>query len=284
MDRWYDNPMHDPFSLERDGARTGALLVHGFTGSPADVRALGEAVHEVGIDAHALMLPGMAREITRLNDMTGAIWRDAVETEWERITSRYERTVLVGYSLGGALATLAAVSRPPDLLVLIAPLTRLPVRATELLPIGKYLIRGVNVYGKIDWSDERIHDWYRKVRPDIDTRDPETQRHFREEAAFSTRMLDEMRALLVDVRRAAGKITVPALVVHGTEDGVVIPRFTRQFAMKLGGQVVYREMPGDHYLPLQWLGAWPYLRLVVQDELRRWQESRPAGTRTSPAR
>jgi carboxylesterase len=278
MDRWYDNPMHDPFSLERAGNTSGALLVHGFTGSPADVRALGEAVHEVGIDAHALMLPGMAREITRLNDMTGAIWRDAVETEWERITSRYERTVLLGYSLGGALATLAAVSRPPDLLVLIAPLTRLPVRATELLPLGKYLIRGVNVYGKIDWSDERIHDWYRKVRPDIDTRDPETQRLFREEAAFSTRMLDEMRALLVDVRRAAGKITVPALVVQGTEDGVVFPRFTRQFAMKLGGQIVYREMPGDHYLPLKWLGAWPYLRVVVQDELRRWLESRPGNT------
>jgi carboxylesterase len=278
MDRWYDNPMHDPFSLERAGSTAGALLVHGFTGSPADVRALGEAVHEVGIDAHALMLPGMARDIVRLNDMTGAIWRESVETAWERVASRYERTVLVGYSLGGALAALAAVSRPPDLLVLIAPLTRLPVRATELLPVGKYLIKGVNIYGKIDWSDERIHEWYRKVRPDIDTRDPETQRLFREEAAFSTRMLDEMRALLVDVRRSVAKITVPVVVVQGIDDTVVFPRFTRQFVMKLGGQLVYREMPGDHYLPLQWLSAWPYLQTVVRDELQRWMESRPAAT------
>jgi carboxylesterase len=271
LDTWYRDPAHAPFELIRDGgSEVGALLVHGFTGSPYDVRPLGEAFHEIGIDAHGIMLPGMARDIMRLNEMTGNIWREAVNEAWERVSSRYQRTILLGYSLGGALATLAAVERAPDLLVLVAPLTRLPVRGAALLPIGKYVIRDVNIYGKVDWSDERVHDWYRKVRPDIDTRDPETQRLFREEAAFSTRMLDEMRALLVDVRRVAPKVTSPAFVVQGTEDRVVFPRYTRTQVMKLGGQVVYREMPGDHYLPLQWVSAWPHLKRTVQHELREW--------------
>lgn len=274
MDSWYSSPVHDPFSfVDEAGAETGALLVHGFTGSPYDVRPLGEAVHEIGIDAHGIMLPGMARDIMRLNEMTGDTWLDAVNAAWEEVRSRYDRAVLLGYSLGGALATLAAVERPPDLLVLVAPLSRLPVRTASLLPIGKYVIKDVNIYGKVDWSDERVHEWYRKVRPDIDTRDPETQRLFREEAAFSTRMLDEMRSLLVDVRRAAPRVTIPAFVVQGTEDRVVLPRYTRQQVMKLGGQVVYREMPGDHYLPLQWMPSWPHLKVAVQDEVRAWLEA-----------
>lgn len=275
MDSWYSSPVHAPFAfVDDEEAEIGALLVHGFTGSPYDVRPLGEALHEIGIDAHGMMLPGMARDIMRLNDMTGEIWRRAVSEEWQRVSSQYLRTVLVGYSLGGALAMLAALDHPPDFLVLIAPLTRLSARGVSLLPIGKYVVKDVNIYGKVDWSDERVHDWYRKVRPDIDTRDPETQRLFREEAAFSTRMLDEMRALLVEVRRAAPRVTVPTYVLQGTDDRVVLPRYTREQVMKLGGQVVYREMPGDHYLPLQWMPSWPRLKLVVQDELRRWMAAK----------
>lgn len=271
MHTWYANPVHEPFAFTRDGNDwAGALLVHGFTGSPYDVRALGNAVHDVGIDAHGLMLPGMAQDITRLNEMTGAIWREHVNREWERVSARYQRTVLIGYSLGGALAALAAIDRPPDLLILIAPLTRIAVRGISLLPIGKYVLKDVNIYGNIDWSDERVHDWYAKVRPDIDTRDPETQRLFREEAAFSTRMLDEMRGLLVDVRRAAPKLSVPTAIFQGVDDRVVLPAYTRAFAMKLGGRIVYRELPGDHYMPLEWLDGWPLLRGLVTDELRRW--------------
>lgn len=271
MHAWYANPVHEPFSFVGEGNdEVGALLVHGFTGSPYDVRALGTEMHGIGIDAHGLMLPGMAQDIMRLNEMTGRIWRDHVETEWARVASRYRRTVLVGYSLGGTLAVLAAIGRPPDLLMLIAPLTRLAVRGASLLPVGKYVLRDVNIYGNIDWTDERVHDWYAKVRPDIDTRDPETQRLFREEASFSTRMLDEMRGLLADVRRAAPGQEVPTIILQGMHDRVVLPRHTREFAMKIGGRLVYREMPGDHYLPLEWLDGWPDFRGQVMGELQHW--------------
>jgi len=270
MRSWYAAEVHQPFSETREDNRAGALLIHGFTGSPADMRALADEIFAHGIDAHVLRLPGMASDIKRLNDMTGAIWRDAVNRQWRDISARYERTVLVGYSLGGALAILAALERRPDLLVLLAPLSRIADRRAVFLPIIKHVIRSVRPYGGLDWSDARVHNWFRAVRPTIATQDPINQDVLSREATYGTRMLDEMRRLLVVVRRRAPEVTVPTVIIQGDEDEIVLPRDTQRLADRLGGPVRLHSVRGDHYLPLPACGWWPDVRAILRDELDRW--------------
>jgi carboxylesterase len=274
MRSWYQDAIHVPFSLTHDeGASTGAFLVHGFTGSPADMRTLGDTMHTCGIDVHAMVLPGMAGEIDRLNEMTAGIWRDAVRRRWREYAAQYERKVLVGYSMGGALAMLAAIDQPPDLLVLIAPLSRLADRRAMFLPVAKYVMRGVRPYVGLNWGDPRVHEWFDRTRPSMRTRDPINQAVLTQDAVYSARMLDEMRRLLRQTRRMATRVTTPTLIVQGVDDQVVLPRDTRRLVARMGGPVTYREIQGDHYLPLPAFAGWSHLQQVIDGELRAWLNS-----------
>ena len=234
------------------------------------MRVLGDAVYECGIDVHAMVLPGMAGEIDRLNEMTEETWSEAVRRRWREHCSRYERTVLIGYSMGGALSLLAALDRPPDLLVLIAPLTRLTDRRAVFLPIAKYVMRGVRPYAGLNWADPQVHEWFDRTRPSMQTRDPVNQAVLTDDAIYSARMLDQLRRLLRQTRRIASNVTAPSLIVQGIDDRVVLRRDTRHLVARIGGPVTYREIPGDHYLPLPAFDGWSWLRPVVQNELRAW--------------
>jgi carboxylesterase len=271
MRSWYQDAIHLPFSLRHDeGPQTGALLVHGFTGSPADMRTLADTVFACGIDVHAMVLPGMAGEIDQLNNMTSGIWRDAVRRQWRELSAKYERTVLIGYSLGGALSMLAAVDHPPDLLVLIAPLSRLADRRAMFLPLVKYVMRGVRPYVGLNWDDPRVHEWFDRTRPSMQTRDPVNQAVLTQDALYSARMLDQLRRLLRQARRMAPSVTASTLIVQGVDDRVVLPRDTRRLVARIGGPVIYREIQGDHYLPLPAFQGWSHLQQVMDSELRTW--------------
>jgi carboxylesterase len=270
MRDWYHEEIYQPFALAHDGARTGALLLHGFTGSPADMCSLGELLHGRGIDAHAMRLPGMAADIERLNDMTAATWRQAALDQWVATRQRYERTIIVGYSMGGALALHAAAAHPPDLLILVAPLVRMSPPIAEALPVAKRVVRRIRPFARVRWDDPRVHDWFRRALPAIDTADPAIQAFLSNDAVIATAVLDELRLLARDALRRARSVTTPTVIVQGIADRIVLPRHSRALAVRMGGMVSYREVAGNHFLPLPSFEAWPGLARVLHQELDIW--------------
>lgn len=102
----------EPWSAAGAGARarTGLLLVHGFTGSPLSLRPLAELLAARGFTVDLPLLPGH-----------GATWRDILPTrydDWRRhvvararaLRERTDRVVMVGLSMGGTLSLDAASS------------------------------------------------------------------------------------------------------------------------------------------------------------------------------
>ena len=66
--RAYQGPEHEPFFWE--AGEPAALLVHGFPGTPAEMRPLGEVLHEAGWTVHGVLLPGFGPQIqTRIGSM-----------------------------------------------------------------------------------------------------------------------------------------------------------------------------------------------------------------------
>ncbi len=83
---------------------TGALLVHGFTGSPYSLRPVGNFVGEGGIGWFGVRLPGHGTTWEDLGTRTSSEWVEAVETAYQKMKTEHDEVFVVGLSFGVALS------------------------------------------------------------------------------------------------------------------------------------------------------------------------------------
>ncbi len=81
----------------------GALLVHGFTGSPQSMRPLGDYLAAKGIAVTAPRLPGHGTAWEDLNTRKAEEWVEHVEDAFNVFSAEKEKVFLVGLSFGAAL-------------------------------------------------------------------------------------------------------------------------------------------------------------------------------------
>lgn len=98
----------------------GCLLLHGFTGTPAEMRPIGERLASKRFVVRAPLLPGHG---TRVEDLARTGWSDwygAAEAEWDALRSVAPRCVIAGLSMGGLLALHLAHERPREVVAVAA--------------------------------------------------------------------------------------------------------------------------------------------------------------------
>ena len=107
MNQTLTMPGAEPFLFP--GNRTGVLLIHGFTGSPAAMRGLGEFLSQnQGFTTLGIRLPGHG---TQVDDLRRPAWRDwltAVEDGINLLRGMSDRVYVAGLSMGGVLTLIAA--------------------------------------------------------------------------------------------------------------------------------------------------------------------------------
>ena len=137
-------PTAEPFFFPGKGknAHIGCLVTHGFTGSPKEMRWLGEYLNKQGYTVCGIRLTGHA---SRPEDMVRSRWRDwllSVEDGYNLLRSCTDQVFLLGLSMGGVLSLTAAaqlelrgvvaMSTPFDL-----PSLHVPLWLVRLLGIVK---------------------------------------------------------------------------------------------------------------------------------------------------
>lgn len=97
----------------------GALVLHGFTGSPHSMRPLAQALAEAGCTVEAPLLPGHGTAVEDLVPLRWDDWYAAVAAAYDDLAGRTERVVVAGLSMGGTLAATLAADKDPAGLVAI---------------------------------------------------------------------------------------------------------------------------------------------------------------------
>ena len=194
----------------------GALLVHGFTGSPQGMRGLGEYLSERGIAVVGPRLPGHGTTWQDLNTIRSHQWIETVEASYEHLASQTEEVFLIGLSFGAALCMDLAARRDVRGIVTLAGFlhTKDPLR--HLAPLLSRVVKSLKGVGD-------------------DISDPDSR-----EIAYDRLPTKGTYQMLQQLRRsqaALPKVTAPVLAIHGRQDHTVSPDNAQYIVDRIGSQV-----------------------------------------------
>jgi carboxylesterase len=132
-------PGCQPFSF--DGGPVGVLMVHGFTGSPASMRPVGEWLASQDLSVEGVRLPGHGTNIEDLRTQRWTGWVDEAARGLGALRERCRTVVTFALSMGGCVALALAAARRRDLdgLALANPYV-FDARLLAL-PVGRRFIR-----------------------------------------------------------------------------------------------------------------------------------------------
>jgi len=211
------------------GEGLSALLIHGLTGTPYEMRWLGERMAAAGIRVRGVRLAGHAGAPEDLGAANYDNWYESVVQGFEDLRQYGDPNIVVGLSAGAVLAARLAIDQREAVagIAMLAPAFYLP-RSTMLL------LRMVQKLGRISRQlylyspgDSDIHDAAaRRIHP--------TTHLFPISAPIN--LLDMSKI----VRRRLQRVTQPALLMHSRLDHTCPFDRNVNFVMKHLGSIEKR--------------------------------------------
>jgi len=219
----------EPFLWER--GPEACLLLHGFGGSPAELRPLGTYLAERGITVRAPLLPGHGTGPEDLARTRWPDWARAAEAELAALQERYSRVHVVGFSMGGLLALYLSSRHPVSSLVTLATPSALTDRRQLLIPLARFFVR---------YYPTRIS------RPEV-AAEAESYDRLPMSAVHS------LLQLIRQVRQDLPRVTAPILAIQGDRDRIIAPESAAYILTHVSSlERERRILPGrGHMIPLE---------------------------------
>jgi carboxylesterase len=207
------------------GGTTGCLLVHGLTGSPYEMRFLGERLRTAGHTVRGIRVDGHGTRPEHLERCRWQDWYGSVEAGFEVLTAHCSKLVAVGLSMGGLLALRLARDYPDDVsaVVLLSPALILrnpwPARLESVLAPLSLLLPS----GAAHWP-----------KGDSDIADAEARKRHLGYKSLPLQAVVELVRLQREVRSLLSEVHQPVLAIQGRQDHTVAPD---------GLTILQRELP-----------------------------------------
>lgn len=185
-----------PFTYE--AGSKAVLLLHGFTGTTADVRKLGRYLHKQGYTVHAPLYQGHGVGPEALIK-TGPVnwWQDAVDGYRFLKSNGYDNIIVAGVSMGGVFALKMAVEFPVDAVVSMSA----PMQAKSIEDLSKRIYNYAENFKKVEGKSPEViegelHEFKHKPKP----------------------FLTDLQQFIIEVSGKLNSIKVPTFVLQGLKD------------------------------------------------------------------
>jgi len=208
--------------------------VHGFSGTPGELRPLAERLARHGYSVEAPLLAGHGGSQDELAAVTWRDWVSSAQQALDALRTRCETVVLIGFSMGGAITLYLAAAagnqgdqanntaQPIAGIVTMSALTRINSPLTVLLPIARRVmpyIYPLRLRG-IDLSKPDVVARLRDYIPDlqVDASKPDEIAALRRSIKVSVGAVYQLDVLLRHMRAALPRVTAPALLIQASHD------------------------------------------------------------------
>lgn len=227
-----------PFAL--GSGADACLLLHGFTGTPWDIRPLGEALATRGYRVAAPRLPGHGVVPEAMLKVSWKDWLSAAEEGLAALDGS-RNVFIAGLSMGALLSLILAAKRPERVrgLALIAPAVRFRGPVMTLLRATRF----------VPWL-EWVKPWVSKT--DTDLSDANVLAEAPIIPRFPSARLQDVWTLQDQAQLALAGVKAPTLVAVAKQDHVVDPIAGMALANRLRASASVRTLElrqGFHIIP-----------------------------------
>lgn len=206
-------PGAEPFSLG-DGP-IGVLMVHGFTGSPASMRPIGDWLAAQGLTVEGVRLPGHGTNVQDLRRRRWTEWVDEAGRGLDSLRARCRTVVTFGQSMGASVVLRLVAERPADVEGIALANPYVFDARHLLIPVGRRFLRNargiandIAMPGQDENADDRL----------------------------PVPAVAEMAAMMRGVRSELPSIRQPAVIFVSGDDHVIPRTNARKVLERIGSE------------------------------------------------
>lgn len=208
--------------------KIGCLIIHGFTGGPEEVEPLARYLkHHTNWDIVVPLLPGHGEELM-FDNMSYKAWISTMEIVYRTLKEQYDIVYVIGFSMGGMIASYLAGKWKANKLVLLAP-------ALKYLSLKQYTLDVVETMGDLFGGKIKENPLYLR---------------YKKKVPWKAKI--EFMKLVQHTKVYLKQITSPVFIAQGQSDGVVPVRtiyaLDNQIASKQKEIVLFGQ--SDHHICL----------------------------------
>lgn len=213
--------------------KTICLLVHGFTGSPSEMKLLGEYLRSKGYGVSAPLLSGHGTTPEEMILTGWYDWYGSVEKEYLRLSNKYPQSKIIpiGLSMGGTLVLHLASHYTLSGIVALCPGLYLRSNKAYMTPVlqyfKKYEHRNVTGNTKTIKNYDNNSQFYYDKTP--------------------IKSVASQLSLIKKVRKEITCINAPILIIQSKKDGTLNPQGAKKIYDNIASQekkLVWLEKSG----------------------------------------